>query len=61
MTDELKQWFIDGHNKLRNQHALGQTGGLFTDTVSNMASLVSGIIKTVKFDFHCLDNVVFMV
>lgn len=44
MTDELKQWFIDGHNKLRNQHALGQTGGLFTDTVSNMASLVSGII-----------------
>lgn len=45
MTDELKQWFLDGHNKLRNKHALGQTGGLFSDTVSNMASMVSELIE----------------
>lgn len=33
--------FVDGHNKLRNQQALGQTGGIFTDTAADMATVVS--------------------
>lgn len=33
--------FLDGHNKLRSQHALGNTGGIFNGTtVADMATMV---------------------
>lgn len=36
--------FLDGHNKLRSQHALGKTGGIFNETtVADMATMVSQI------------------
>lgn len=41
ITDEFKQLFIDVHNKLRNEQALGKTGHIFTKTVADMASVVS--------------------
>lgn len=41
ITDEYQQLFLDGHNKLRNEQALGKTGHIFTKTVADMASVVS--------------------
>lgn len=42
MNDVLMTLFLDGHNELRNQHALGQTGGIFNETtVADMATIVS--------------------
>lgn len=47
MTDELKQSFVDGHNKLRNEQALGKTGHIFNNkTVADMATVVS-----IRFSF----------
>lgn len=38
---DLMSMFLDGHNKLRNQHALGQTEGIFNGTtVADMATMV---------------------
>lgn len=42
ITDKLKQVFVDGHNRFRNEQALGKTGELFLDkTVADMATVVS--------------------
>lgn len=32
--------FVNGHNQLRNQQALGQIGGIFKDTAADMATMV---------------------
>lgn len=40
ITDEIKAMFVNGHNKLRNQQALGQTGGIFSDPAADMATMV---------------------
>lgn len=42
ITDELKQLFLDGHNKFRNELALGKTGHIFDKkTAADMATVVS--------------------
>ena len=38
---KLQALFVDGHNKLRNKQALGQTGSIFKNTASDMATTVS--------------------
>lgn len=44
INDALMAMFLDGHNKLRNQLALGQTEGIFNDTtIADMATIVSQI------------------
>ena len=41
--------FLDGHNKMRNQHALGKTEGIFNETtVADMATIVSKIVFPLK-------------
>lgn len=44
ITNQMKQLFLDIHNKLRNDQALGKTGHIFTKTASDMATLVSTAI-----------------
>lgn len=44
INDALMTIFLDGHNKFRNEFALGQTDGIFNDTtVADMATIVSQI------------------
>lgn len=44
INDALMAMFLDGHNKFRNQHALGKTEGIFNETtVADMATMVSEI------------------
>lgn len=41
MTNELKAIFVDETNKLRNEQALGESGGNFRATAADMATVVS--------------------
>lgn len=41
MTDDMKRWLIKDHNDKRNLIALGKLGGVFKETASRMATIVS--------------------
>lgn len=45
ITDEMKKWFLKGHNEKRNLIAQGKLGGVFEETASRMATIVS-LLKT---------------
>lgn len=49
ITDELKKLFLDGHNKIRNEQALGKTGHIFRKTVADMATVVSILVELIQF------------